>query len=403
MKATNHNYKSVDDLQRNLDLSQVDSKNTLLQVFSGLVSESEVIAIQSIVKEKCQDIIFIGVTSAGEINHGEIFQNSISVSIMEFESTYFESNYFYHDDDYELGKNIATTSFKPDTKVVIIFIEGLLTNGNEVIDGISSINSTTPIAGGMVAENGPLKSTFLFNNDGVYHKGAVAVSLNSEVLKVFTDYQLNWQPIGKFMTVTKAEKNHLYEVDNISVSDMYKKYLGDVVGNGLPHSATEFPLLKIEDNGIEICRTFTHKFEEDGSLLSIGNLNVGDKVKLAFGNVNLILQKAKKNIHEYSSLNLDAIYTYSCASRRAFLQSDIVQELQPLHNVAPISGFFTFGEIFHKNAKNSFLNISLSILGLSESTDEQIVNKVNIEAENTTYAEEEKNFLQISILLYWML
>tara|TARA_R110001583_G_scaffold52393_4_gene162818 strand:- start:3103 stop:4878 length:1776 start_codon:yes stop_codon:yes gene_type:complete len=388
MQVINKNYKSLDDLQDNLDLSNFDSKNTLIQVFSGLVTVTEVTEIQAIIKKKCRDITFIGATTAGEISNGQVFKNSISVSIMKFDHTSFESNYFYSDDDYELGRKIAKKNFKKDTKVVIIFVDGLLTNGNEVIDGISSIDSTIPIAGGMAAENGSLKNTFLFNNEGVYRKGAVAVSLNSDILKVFTDYQLNWQPIGKFMTVTKAENNRVYEIDNISVSDIYKKYLGNVVGDGLPHSATEFPLLKLEDDGVEVCRTFTHKFEEDGSLLSIGNLNVGDKVRLAFGNVNLIIEKAKKNLQEYPLLQLEAVFAYSCASRIAFLQSDIVHELEPLNEAAPLSGFFTYGEIFHKNAKNNFLNISLTILGLSENTNKQVIKTQN----KNTVKNEEKNF-----------
>jgi diguanylate cyclase (GGDEF)-like protein len=388
MQVTNKNYKSLDDLEHNLDLSKFDAKNTLIQVFSGLVTEREVTRIQSIIKRECGGITFIGTTTAGEIHHGEVFKNSISMSMMEFESTYFDSYYFHSDNDYELGRNIAKTSFKNDTKVVITFIDGLLTNGNDVIDGISSINPNIPIAGGMAAENGSLKNTFLFNNDGVYRKGAVAVSLNSDILKVFTDYQLNWQPIGKFMTVTKAESNHIYEIDDISVSDIYKKYLGSVVGEGLPHSATEFPLLKIEDDGVEVCRIFSHKFEDDGSLLAIGNLKVGDKVRLAFGNVNLIVEKAKKNIHDYPLLQLEAIFAYSCASRIAFLQSDIIHELEPLNKVAPLSGFFTFGEIFHKNAKNNFLNVSLTILGLSENANEQVLHSQH----KSTVKEEEKNF-----------
>ena len=59
----------------------------------------------------------------------------------------------------------------------------------------------------MAGDNGAFAKTFVFDNNGVYENGAVAVSLNSESLNVFTNYQLNWQPIGKSMTVTKAEKN----------------------------------------------------------------------------------------------------------------------------------------------------------------------------------------------------
>ncbi|MDB2563004.1 SpoIIE family protein phosphatase, partial [Sulfurimonas sp.] len=297
---------------------------------------------------------------------------------------------FINDNDFNLGVDIASKLVKDKTKAMILFIDGLQTNGSDVLDGITSVNNTVVVAGGMSGDNGVFKETFIFNQNGVYQKGSVALSLNSDSLDVFTNYQLNWQAIGQFMTVTKAEKNRLYEIDGIPASEVYRKYLGDKVGDGLPHSAIEFPLLKIEDDGLEICRTFVHKFD-DGSLLTIGNLEVGDKVKLAFGNVELVMNNSKSDILGYKQFQPEAIFTYSCTARISFLQSQVLTELEPLNEIAPIAGFFTYGEIFHQNNKNSLLNITLTVLGLSENNQDM---KIKASPLMEDLKVEEKNFIK---------
>jgi len=388
MKVINSHYFSIQDLDKNLEISKLDSKKTLIQVFSGFVQESEVKQIQSIIKKKNSDIIFIGTTTAGEIYEGDVHESSINVSIMEFDETTLQQDYFIDEDDFNLGKQIATSLFRANSKAAIIFIDGLQTNGSDVIDGISSVDNTLPIAGGLAGDNGYLKKTFLFDKNGVYSKGSVAVSLNSNHLNVFTQYQLNWQAIGKTMTVTKSEKNRLYEIDGINVSEIYKKYLGENIGNNLLFSATEFPLLKIEEDGLEVCRTFIHQFE-DGSLLSIGNLEVGDKVRLAFGNVDLILNNTKDKLKRYQSFQPEGIFIYSCAVRKVFLQAEIMDELKPLNEIAPNIGFFTYGEIYHSKNKNSLLNISLTILALSENDSKYITTDKRV----TKQEESQNNFI----------
>ncbi len=365
MKVTNLQFKSIDELNKKLDISDLRAETTLIQVFSGLVLQKEVSKIQSIIKRKNGAITFIGATTAGEIYEGAAYEQSIIISILEFENTSVKGGYFTGEDDHETGKHIASSLFKNDTKALILFIDGLETNANDLLDGISSLKSSIPLAGGLAGDNGYLSKTFVFDNQGVYSKGCVAVALNSQNLHVFTKYQLNWQPVGKLMTVTKAHKNRLYEIDGINVSDVYTKYLGERVGDNLPYSATEFPLLKMEENGLEVCRVFTHRFE-DGSLLTIGNLNAGDKVRFAFGNVDLILSSTKENIKRYRSLKPEALFVYSCTSRKTFLQEEITAELAPLSKIAPNAGFFTYGEIYHYQNTNALLNVSMTLLALSE-------------------------------------
>lgn len=372
MKVTNYEFSTLPDLDQNLDLSHIDPAKTLIQIFSGRIKAIELQELIGIIKKKNSEAKFIGTTTAGEICNGGVFQHSIVVSVLEFDNVVVHEGYFFDENEFSMGEQIARSLFEDKTKAMFVFIDGLQTNGSNVIDGIASVNRDIPIAGGMSGDNGAFQNTFVFNSSGVYNQGAVAASLNGEELYVYTDYQLNWQPIGKTMTVTKAEGNRLYEVENTPIVDVYRKYLGDRIARGLPHSAIEFPLIKMMDDGMEICRTFVHKFD-DGSLQTIGNIYEGDKVRFAFGNVSLVIESTKNSIDSLYQYYPEAIYTYSCASRITYMQSDVVMELEPLNKIAPIAGFFTYGEIFHRQSQNYLLNISLTILMLAEKQNQQSV------------------------------
>jgi len=370
MQIINNSFVSLEELSNNLDLSGLSSENTLVQVFSSFNTEYEIRKIQSIFQEKNPGISFIGTTTAGEIDGSSVNENTILVSIVQFEHTTVKYSFFDDvGDDYMLGINIASRMIENNTKALLMFVDGLSTNGSDVMDGISSINNTVPISGGLAGDNGAFLKTYVFEKTNIYSKGCVAVSLTSEVLDVFTDYQLNWQSIGQVMTITKADKNRLYEIDGIPASDIYRKYLGDKIGDNLPFSATEFPLLKIDDDGLEVCRTFVDKFD-DGSLLTIGNLEIGDKVRLAFGNVDLIINNTQKKVLQYQQHQPEVIFAYNCTARKSFLQSQITTELEPLTKIAPTCGYFTYGEFFSQNNKNALLNITLTILGIREKKKE---------------------------------
>jgi diguanylate cyclase (GGDEF)-like protein len=366
MQIINKKFSSISALSNQLDLGSFNKEKTLIQIFSGFVLEEEIEQIRSIIKKKNRDLAFIGTTTAGEIFEGEAFKKSIVVSIVEFEATKVEEGYSFHENDFLIGAQIASTLFTADTKAMILFVAGLQTNGSDLVEGISSVNSTIPLAGGLAGEDGHLKQTYVFDQNGVYSEGCVAMVLNSTLLDVTSEYHLNWQPIGKVMHVTKVEKNRLYEIDNMNVSEMYTKYLGENVGKNLPYSAIEFPLLKIDEDGFEICRTFTHQFEEDKSLLTIGNFKVGDKVRFSFGNIEMVLEKSKLDMKKYISMQPEILFVYSCAARKSLLGSKISQELLPLNKIATNLGFFTYGEIYHTQNKNLLLNESFTILALSE-------------------------------------
>ncbi|MDH5465502.1 MAG: EAL domain-containing protein, partial [Thiovulaceae bacterium] len=209
--------------------------------------------------------------------------------------------------------------------------------------------------------------TFVFTKDAITNNGIVAVALNNKNLHIATDYSFNWTPIGKHMTITKAVKNQVFEIDGISAVDIYEKYMSKELAMRLPQIGIEFPLI-LERHGVEIGRAVLEK-REDGSLIFAGNVNENDKVRFGIGNVEMIIRDSHYHARQLQEHPIESIFIYSCMARRRFVGTTLETELRPLQEMGPTSGFFTYGEFYHSPEAPQLLNETMTILALSESSD----------------------------------
>jgi len=365
MKQYGFVYKNFREMQSFININNINKNdNVLIQVFTGVV---EIKFISNIIEEitfVLPQAEIIGATTAGEIYKGRASSHTTIISFTVFEKVQIKTKLLNNNNEYKLGINIVNELVEEDTKVVILFSDGLLTNGWEIIKGIESVNSNVIVCGGQAGDNGYFKETFIFTKDGITKNGIAAASLTGKHLNVTTDCSFSWSPIGKLMTITKALDNKIFTIDNVKAVDIYKKYLGDEVAKELPMSATEFPLI-IRKNGINIARVACGCYD-DGSLSFLGNVEVGDKVQFGYGNVSMIKDKALEITNRLKDKNIEAIFVYSCSVRKAFMRDNINLETYVLNNIAPTLGFFTYGEFFTSNHSNEMLNITMTILGLSE-------------------------------------
>lgn len=220
------------------------------------------------------------------------------------------------------------------------------------------------LAGGMAGDGAEFKNTFVFYNDKIISSGAVGVSINSKKLNVENGYSFFWQEIGKELVITKVEDNCVYEINGVSAVDTYKKYLGEEAAKRLPEIGNEFPLI-INRDGVKIARAVLAK-GENGSLIFAGNLHVGDRVHFGFGNANAILKESIEMDKKFDNIPVESIFVYSCVARRRYLEDAVSVEISPLAEIAPTSGFFTYGEFFKSN-EAELLNQTMTIVSLSES------------------------------------
>ncbi len=386
MKTYNHilNNNSITDT---IDITHLTSKdNVLIQVFCGADGET----LQKIIHQLqalLPNAVCIGTTTDGEIQEHHVSTKQTVISISVFEKTSIKSSFVNTGNSFQNGVLLAQNLLEENTKLIITFSDGTSTNGEEFLKGIESINNKVIVAGGMAGDNGNFVQTFISEGTHVLHKGAVGISLNSDELSVQNNYSFNWSPIGLEHKIDRVEANRVYSIDGTTPIEFYAKYLGEDVANALPATGIEFPLI-IEKNGMKIARAVLAK-HHDGSLSFAGNLNVGDSVRLGFGNAEMIIDQSNDSLKKFYESSIETFFLYSCMARRRYMPELINVEVEPFASIAPTSGFFTYAEFFHHKNRNELLNQTLTAIALSESKKHNVFNytkDIKVSKEFSEYA-----------------
>lgn len=364
MRLINHRYENLEKLQTFINDNIADSGSILIQLFSGVMDKAALQPILDLLLLRLPDAALIGATTAGEIMDGKMSASGIVVSFSLFEATDV-ATYYYPHSDFEAGVRAAQEILTDRTKVCIAFSEGLKSDSESFLNGFTSVRSDVMLAGGNAGDDLTFTRTYVMKENRVYEDGIVIAVLNSDVLQVHNAYSLNWTSVGKEMTVTRADKNVIYEIDGMPVSALYTHYLGAETVARVPAGAIEFPLVKTED-GVRIARSIIAQNEEGGFVYA-GHFHEGDRVRFAFGNIEKILNHAVDIRTSVASVPVEATYVYSCSVRKLFLQEQLNYEFGLINEIAPTAGFFTYGEFFHSPSDNKLLNITTTTLSLSES------------------------------------
>ena len=374
-----------------------NEKNILIQIFCGEKKNILKNILNEITKE-LPNAVCIGSSTDGEINNDKITTLNTMITISVFDKTTLKVAYVNEEDSFSNGKSLATLLCNEDTKLLITFTDGAKTNGEEFLNGISSINNEIIISGGMAGDNAHFTQTFISCQNRILTNGAVGVSLNSKTLKVCNAYNFNWSPIGIEHTIDEVEGNRVYKISGLTPLDFYEKYLGEYVAKSLPATGIEFPLI-IQKNNIPIARAVIAK-HEDGSLSFAGNLHKGDVVKLGFGNVELIMSNPLKSLFSKCCIkDTETFFIYACMARRRYMPDLINVEIKPFSKIAPTAGFFTYGEFYHNNGNNELLNQTLTILALSEKDDVNYEAQAIIHDEDTILSDHAKSLQALTHLI----
>jgi diguanylate cyclase (GGDEF)-like protein len=364
-------------VEKNHNILFAEKSSVLIQIFSGICERDFLRKLSVEVKEMIPHAHIIGTTTAGEIMNGAVSGLKTALSFSVFMHTDIRCSFFKKDNqsDYQLGQSIMTELSGENAKVLILFATGLTLKVNDLLYGIQSINPTLPIAGGNAGDNSLMQQSFVFDDNDITDCGIVGVVLESNHLYVNSYWHLGWQPIGKEMTITKANNSRVYTIDNIPSCQAYETYLG-LDGDSNFQNALEYPLV-LNRHKITIARSPMVR-HEDGSLSFAADIYEGEKVRFSYGHVGIILDQIEKLCQKISLQPAEGIFIYSCASRRGYLQNNSEIETMPLQRIAPSAGFLTYGEYFHSSEVNQLLNGTMTVLVLSES--ERTTNKGTLDS-----------------------
>lgn len=375
MKTVNYDYDSMDGVSNFLAANNLqDNPRLLIQVFTAFSTAEEITALQQDFQKIFSKSTLIGSSSDGNIINAKVPPvGQTTISFTQFESTELKLAFCSStDDSFTVGKCIGQQIQDTEVKAIISFTDGINTNGEAYLNGLSAVCQNTVISGGMAGDNGLLKETFVFTLTEYTSQGAVAVGLKNPSLIASTRYNFDWQTVGKPMRITRAKDNVVYEIDHQPTSKVYEKYLGKDIAGKLPATGIEFPLVKLEQDTL-IGRAVIAKGKSN-SLVYAGNLREGDVVQFGIASKDSFIRDTYLTLQTIENQPVESLFVYSCMARRRFLGEQAGCELEPYQETMNVSGFYTYGEFYYSGENKSvhLLNQTLTLLALSENRESRL-------------------------------
>lgn len=295
-------------------------------------------------------------SSAGEIYHNSVWDNTISLVAMTFSSTAvkaFEVNSKDFDHSYEAGAALIKKFPQDKLKLVMVFSDGGIVNGSELVKGINAFKGENVLITGGLAGDGADFNETVVGLDQLPKSGTVAgIGFYGDQLQVSHGSMGGWESFGLERTVTKAKGNVLYRIDDKNVLELYKSYLGKY-SEKLPGSALLFPLsIQTGSESKPIVRTILSIDEENQSMIFAGDIPEGSKVRFMRSNFDRLIDAASQAASaclEMNGFKPKLALLISCVGRKLVLETRIEEEIQAVSDImgegTVLSGFYSYGEI----------------------------------------------------------
>lgn len=296
-------------------------------------------------------------STSGDISGTNVLDNSIVATAIEFEKTklkFIEKQINEIPNAFDIGKSIYKELESDDLAHILVISDGIVVNGSELVGGLNFHNTTgIPITGGLASDNARFVRTLVGLDHFPTTGNVVAIGFYGKHIKIGHGSRGGWDAFGPERIVTRSDRNVLYELDNQSALELYKKYLGDLTSE-LPGSALLFPLsLKLPDSDEILVRTILSVDESEQSMTFAGNLPQGSRVQFMKANFDRIIDAAGSaaslSVSAANSKSPEFALLISCVGRKMILNQRIEDEVEEAMEIlgpkTMITGFYSNGEI----------------------------------------------------------
>jgi hypothetical protein len=323
--------------------------------------------------------ILVGST-AGEINGNTMTEGDITTTVMGFSGTQIKSkavNISDFKDSYAAGEALLHSLEANDLAYVMVISDGGQVNGSELVRGINeATNYKIPVTGGLAGDGNKFESTLVGLNEEPSQGIIAAIGFYGDNIRIGHGSVGGWETFGPEMVVTKSTNNCLYEIENKSALELYKKYLGDYAKE-LPGSALLFPLsVKLPGKETPLVRTILSIDFEKGSMVFAGDIPEGSYVRFMKSNLDNLVdaatEAAEQCLSDGKAQSTQLALLVSCVGRKLVMNSRVEEEVEAVAEVlgsnAVITGFYSYGEIcpLTSNSPAELHNQTMTITTLTE-------------------------------------
>lgn len=325
--------------------------------------------------------ILAGATGSGQIVQGKLMGFGEGVSVLaltagEYRFGIASAEHIWENLDLA-GQRIARESCAAagpsPYSTVLLLSDSLAGDLQELVKGIYRVTGPkVPIVGGAAGDELKFVRTFVFHNEKVVEKGAVALWIGSKKpLRVITGH--GWEPIGIPMLVTRAEATEIIELGGRPAAVAYEEQLGISPGRLSPEKFWEtsilHPLGILQNDGSSVIRVARAK-TGDGRLKINGCVPpAGSGVQVMTGNTDTLLDIVEGVASTAIQANSDSavLLVFSCAARKFIFGDRAHEEAQRLQAAAgeiPAFGIYCCGEFARSVGVFGTHNATLTALAL---------------------------------------
>lgn len=322
----------------------------------------------------------VAASTSGEIYDHSVYDYTMVATALYFEKTCLKAislPIIPNQSSQELGIKLFSMLQASELAHVLVISDGMVVNGSELVDGFNLNNNMhIPITGGLAGDGDRFKHTFTGLNQIPSEGNVTAVGFYGTHIKIGHGSVGGWDEFGPERTITKSDKNVLFEIDGKNALSLYKEYLGDYA-NELPSSALLFPLsMKKAKESTAVVRTILTINESDQSMVFAGNMPENGKVRLMKANFDRLIEgslySAQNALKTTEQILPDFCLLISCVGRKLVLQKRAEEEIDAVREIfgdtIPFAGFYSYGEIspFSKGSHCELHNQTMTITTFTE-------------------------------------
>lgn len=152
-----------------------------------------------------------------------------------------------------------------------------------------------------------------------------------------------------------------------------------------------------KQHGYDVLRLPFECDTRDDSIILAANIKQGATVNLSYGDPDVIKSDVEDMIWKVKSFAPQAIFLYSCGVRRLYWKYLINKETGPFSYIAPVSGFYSSGEIMRMGKYIIEHHVSLIAIGMREG-GQALSQPTGIGDKEIEVPEEQKMHGQISMV-----
>lgn len=276
----------------------------------------------------------------------------------------------------EAAACVAAIEDRPH-RVLLLLTDGLAGDQQEIVRGAFGVLGTAvPLVGGCAGDDLQMRATHQLFGREVLTDAVVAAAIGSEA-PLGIGVRHGWRTVGEPMLVTRSADNRVFTMDDSPALDAYIERLEipqPTASN--PAAFTRFasahPLGLSRRAGEPHVRFVAGSNPDDGSLGCIAEVPEGGLAWFMEGDGESVLaatdaacEEALETLEGRPPLGF---LTFDCIARRSVLGEDgIRREVQRIADHAggaPVSGFYTYGEIARTVGVSGFHNQTLVVLAI---------------------------------------